>query len=151
MLWFLIRLRKTKAIDFGFSFGLPSASDEASQSASRPADVGISLGPPPAPSTATTAPTGLESSQPSIASPDRKLSSSQQGPIRRTPGSARNKLPPRPSPFDIPTEEPPEVGPSRKIRKLGAWLRKQEWIGLLTKLKIILGGHRQYHLAHGMK
>ncbi|PWY78542.1 hypothetical protein BO94DRAFT_522318 [Aspergillus sclerotioniger CBS 115572] len=109
-------LRKTKAIDFGFSFGLPSASDE-SQSASRPADVGISLG-PPAPSTTTTATTEPETTQPSIASPERKLSSSQDGPIRRTPGSARNKLPPRPSPFDIPTEEPPEVGPSRKIRKL---------------------------------
>ncbi|RAK97824.1 uncharacterized protein BO80DRAFT_413815 [Aspergillus ibericus CBS 121593] len=113
-------LRKTKAIDFGFSFGLSGAPDDSSQSASRPADVGISLG-PPAPPTATSAATATrepEITQPSIASPDRKPSSSQEGPVRRTPGSARNKLPPRPSPFDIPTEEPPEVGPSRKIRKL---------------------------------
>ncbi|PYH66376.1 uncharacterized protein BO88DRAFT_489930 [Aspergillus vadensis CBS 113365] len=119
--------RKTKAIDFGFSFGLPTASDEPSQSSSRPGDVGISLfppAPPPASTTDTavnaTAPvlaTEPEITQPPHISPERKLSS-QGGHIRRTPGSARNKLPPRPSPYDLPTEDPPEVGPSRKIRKL---------------------------------
>ncbi|GKZ17566.1 hypothetical protein AbraIFM66951_004338 [Aspergillus brasiliensis] len=119
--------RKTKAIDFGFSFGLPSASDEPSQSTSRPDDVGISLFPPAPPPASTTdtavnatvpvAATEPETTQPPIISPERKLSS-QEGHIRRTPGSARNKLPPRPSPYDLPTEDPPEVGPSRKIRKL---------------------------------
>ncbi|GFN17642.1 hypothetical protein AtubIFM55763_002455 [Aspergillus tubingensis] len=119
--------RKTKAIDFGFSFGLPTASDEPSQSTSRPDNVGISLF-PPAPPPASTTDTALnatapvlatepEITQPSHISPERKLSS-QEGHIRRTPGSARNKLPPRPSPYDLPTEDPPEVGPSRKIRKL---------------------------------
>ncbi|OJZ83408.1 hypothetical protein ASPFODRAFT_50104 [Aspergillus luchuensis CBS 106.47] len=119
--------RKTKAIDFGFSFGLPTASDEPSQSTSRPDNVGISLfppAPPPASTTDTavnaTAPvsaTEPEITQPPHISPERKLLS-QEGHIRRTPGSARNKLPPRPSPYDLPTEDPPEVGPSRKIRKL---------------------------------
>ncbi|GKZ79158.1 hypothetical protein AnigIFM56816_003033 [Aspergillus niger] len=119
--------RKTKAIDFGFSFGLPTASDEPSQSTSRPDNVGISLFPPVPPPASTTdtavntttpvAATEPEITQPSIISPERKLSA-QEGPIRRTPGSARNKLPPRPSPYDLPTEDPPEVGPSRKIRKL---------------------------------
>ncbi|PWY79905.1 hypothetical protein BO83DRAFT_332135 [Aspergillus eucalypticola CBS 122712] len=119
--------RKTKAIDFGFSFGLPTASDEPSQSTSRPDNVGISLfppAPPPASTTDTpgnsTAPvlaTEPEITQPQHISPERKLSS-QEGHVRRTPGSARNKLPPRPSPYDLPTEDPPEVGPSRKIRKL---------------------------------
>ncbi|XRM37999.1 hypothetical protein ABZX51_001439 [Aspergillus tubingensis] len=119
--------RKTKAIDFGFSFGLPTASDEPSQSTSRPDNVGISLF-PPAPPPASTTDTALsatapvlatepEITQPSHISPERKLSS-QEGHIRRTPGSARNKLPPRPSPYDLPTEDPPEIGPSRKIRKL---------------------------------
>ncbi|TPR08265.1 Fungal specific transcription factor domain family protein [Aspergillus niger] len=119
--------RKTKAIDFGFSFGLPTASDEPSQSTSRPDNVGISLFPPVPPpasmtdtavnTTTPVAATEPEITQPSIISPERKLSA-QEGPIRRTPGSARNKLPPRPSPYDLPTEDPPEVGPSRKIRKL---------------------------------
>ncbi|PYH98217.1 hypothetical protein BO71DRAFT_480573 [Aspergillus ellipticus CBS 707.79] len=117
-------LRKTKAVDFGFSFGMSPAADESSQPASRPADVGIALGAPapPAPPTITTTTTAVDTAnpQPPIVSPERNpLSFQDQGPIRRTPGSARNKRPPRPDTFDIPTEEPPEVGPSRKIRKLG--------------------------------
>ncbi|PWY91203.1 hypothetical protein BO70DRAFT_426091 [Aspergillus heteromorphus CBS 117.55] len=124
-------LRKTKAVDFGFSFGMTPAADEESQPASRPgpADVGIALeapAPPPPPPTITTTTTdttatttAAESANtpPPIVSPERNPLS-PQGSIRRTPGSARNKRPPRPDTFDIPTEEPPDVGPSRKIRKL---------------------------------
>ncbi|EAW11352.1 uncharacterized protein ACLA_090450 [Aspergillus clavatus NRRL 1] len=110
--------RKPKEIDFGFSFGLASAAEEpTSQTTSQPAETGIvtELAAPPAP---TPVP---EVTGPPNVSPVRApsvlhgLESSQ-----RTPRSARNGLPERPSMFDIPSDENVELERSNKRRKIGS-------------------------------
>ncbi|KAI9376720.1 hypothetical protein BJX61DRAFT_157295 [Aspergillus egyptiacus] len=115
--------RKIKEIDFGFSlFGPPA--EESSQPAPQPTNGGQTAAPapqlpsfdsPPPPSeTATTAPPEAQAP----ASPTPVNPSSQEQPSQRTPGSARNKLPPRPSTFDIPADEDIELGRSVKRRRI---------------------------------
>ncbi|KAL3475199.1 hypothetical protein BJX99DRAFT_162989 [Aspergillus californicus] len=113
--------RKIKEVDFGFSLGFGPV-DESSQPA-QPLDTGLpapELEPAPQPPTLD-APlheiTTTEVSQTqSFTSPTRVNSSQEQS--QRTLGSARNKLPPRPSTFDIPTDENLEQERSNKRRKL---------------------------------
>ncbi|KAJ5389883.1 uncharacterized protein N7496_000951 [Penicillium cataractarum] len=92
---------KTKAIDFGFSFG--GAATGRSDSAA------LSLFPEPIqPSQTETAP--LATTTPPGSQTD--------GRIRRTPGSARNAQPERPSPYDIPADEESAQQRSNKRRKI---------------------------------
>ncbi|KAJ5992330.1 hypothetical protein N7451_008054 [Penicillium sp. IBT 35674x] len=102
--------RQIKAVDFGFSFGAPAPGPSGSAP--------ISLFPEleksqtqlvPAPS--ATPPSLKVSSQPE----PQKTSQSQ-----RTPGNARNHLPRRPSTYDIPSDERPEVPRSNKRRRLNS-------------------------------
>ncbi|KAJ5439214.1 uncharacterized protein N7458_010212 [Penicillium daleae] len=90
---------KTKAIDFGFSFaGAIGSSDSAA----------LPLFPAPQePSQTETAP--------STTTPP---GSQADGRIQRTPGSARNQQPERPSPYDIPTDDGPAPLRSNKRRKI---------------------------------
>ncbi|KAJ5891397.1 uncharacterized protein N7473_007625 [Penicillium subrubescens] len=93
---------KTKAIDFGFSFG--GAATGPSNSTALP------LFPEPVqPSQTETAPPATTTTSPG---------SQTDGRIRRTPGSARNRLPARPSPYDIPADDEPTQPRSNKRRKL---------------------------------
>lgn len=96
------RTHKTKAIDFGFSFG--GAETGPSDSTALP------LFPEPVqPSQTETAPAAMTTTPPG---------SQNDGRIRRTPGSARNELPARPSPYDIPADDEPTQPRSNKRRKL---------------------------------
>ncbi|GFF58065.1 hypothetical protein IFM51744_09424 [Aspergillus udagawae] len=107
--------RKTKAIDFGFSFGLASAlAKSTSEPASQPAATVTATEPAGSPQT-TSAPGEITSSRPS---PARTPSSRNLGSSQRTPGSARNGLPERPSMFDIPSDGELELGRSSKRRKI---------------------------------
>ncbi|KAL2822715.1 hypothetical protein BDW59DRAFT_149360 [Aspergillus cavernicola] len=116
--------RKIKEVDFGFSLGFGPTPEEPSQSASQPTNTEINPAPAPqAPSinappppyeTATTEPPRTQTTS----SPTRVNSSSQEQPSQRTPGSARNKLPPRPSTFDIPADEELDLGRDSKRRKI---------------------------------
>lgn len=99
------RSRKPKEVDFGFSFGLAPAIPEA---------------PPQQP---TTAPARQPKTQPApqaqLSSPKTDLPGSQGS--QRTPGSARNARPQRPSTFDIPSDDDEiELPRSAKRRKIGA-------------------------------
>ncbi|KAA8647398.1 uncharacterized protein ATNIH1004_006091 [Aspergillus tanneri] len=103
--------RKIKEVDFGFSFGAPPP-EELSQPSSQPTE-------PPA------IPTSLapKSSQPPPVVQERKTpppqtqESSEQA-VQRTPGTARNALPERPSTFDVSGDEAPDLGRSSKRRKI---------------------------------
>ncbi|BCS24943.1 uncharacterized protein APUU_41387A [Aspergillus puulaauensis] len=115
--------RKIKEVDFGFSLGFGPPAEESSQTASQAADSVLDSAPvsqpplleaPPPPEATTTEPPQTQSTS----SPPRTNPSSQNQPVRRTPGSARNKLPPRPSTFDIPAEEEPELERTSKRRKI---------------------------------
>ncbi|KAF7159368.1 hypothetical protein CNMCM5623_004682 [Aspergillus felis] len=107
--------RKPKAIDFGFSFGLASAPAEStSEPASQPAATVTATEPAGSPQT-TSAPGETTSSR---LSPARTPSSQNLGSSQRTPGSARNALPERPSMFDIPSDGELELGRSSKRRKI---------------------------------
>ncbi|OJJ35584.1 hypothetical protein ASPWEDRAFT_515975 [Aspergillus wentii DTO 134E9] len=106
--------RKAKEVDFGFSFGLAPGPGASSQPASQPAGIGIVPEPPVPPQPDIAA----EKAQPPPLSPERRLLGSQdqvQG--QRTPGSARNNRPARPSTFDIP-DDAPDTGRSIKRRKI---------------------------------
>ncbi|KKK17860.1 hypothetical protein ARAM_007382 [Aspergillus rambellii] len=113
--------RKIKEVDFGFSLGFEPAPPQeppvpAFQSAKReeataPQPPAVTA--PPPSETATAAP---PQTQPSPLPLGGNVSS--QGSIARTPGSARNKLPPRPSTFDIPADEELGLGRSSKRRKI---------------------------------
>lgn len=120
------RTRKIKEVDFGFSLGFGPPAEESSQSVAQPTNSILDSAPvsqaplleaPPPPESTTTKPPQTQSTS----SPPRTNPSSQNQPVRRTPGSARNKLPPRPSTFDIPAEEEPELERTSKRRKIG-WL-----------------------------
>ncbi|KAL4871424.1 hypothetical protein BDV12DRAFT_164269 [Aspergillus spectabilis] len=114
--------RKIKEVDFGFSlFGQPA--EESSQPASQPANAELdgapaptlpSFIPPPIIEAADTEP-----SQPRRApSSTPANASSQESATQRTPGSARNKRPPRPSTFDIPPDEELVLTRSSKRRRI---------------------------------
>ncbi|EAW18142.1 uncharacterized protein NFIA_080860 [Aspergillus fischeri NRRL 181] len=107
--------RKTKAIDFGFSFGLASAPLEStSEPASQSAATATAAEPAGSPQTTSV----LGETAKSRVSPARTPSSRNLGSSQRTPGSARNGLPERPSMFDIPSDEELELGRSSKRRKI---------------------------------
>ncbi|KAF4177354.1 hypothetical protein CNMCM8694_003200 [Aspergillus lentulus] len=107
--------RKPKAIDFGFSFGLaPAPAVSTSESASQPAATATVTEPAGSPQTTSV----LEETTSSRVSPARTPSSRNLGSSQRTPGSARNGLPERPSMFDIPSDEELELGRSSKRRKI---------------------------------
>ncbi|KAH1494455.1 hypothetical protein KXV92_002316 [Aspergillus fumigatus] len=107
--------RKTKAIDFGFSFGLASAPPEStSEPAPQPATTVTAT--EPAGSSQTTSVLGETAK--SLVSAAQTPSSRNLGSGQRTPGSARNGLPERPSMFDIPSDEELELGRSSKRRKI---------------------------------
>ncbi|KAJ5174957.1 uncharacterized protein N7482_000834 [Penicillium canariense] len=95
--------RKIKEVDFGFSFG--GAAIGPSNSAAVPL-----VPEPKEPSQPETAPTPA-------ASPALK-DSQGIGSVRRTPGSARNQLPQRPSTYDIPSDDGPAQLRSNKRRKI---------------------------------
>ncbi|KAJ5524307.1 hypothetical protein N7494_010957 [Penicillium frequentans] len=100
--------RQIKAVDFGFSFGAPAPGPSGSAPISLfPEPETSQTQPVPAPS--ATPPSLKVSSQPE----PQKISQSQ-----RTPGSARNHLPRRPSTYDIPSDERHEVPRSNKRRRL---------------------------------
>ena len=103
----LSRTRKIKEVDFGFSLGLGAPSEDPFQSASQP-ELPIDTVP------ADREPPALPPSNGLPASPIPRSS-------QRTPGSARNKLPERPSMFDIPGDDEPEPPRSIKRRKIGAY------------------------------
>ncbi|KAJ5212327.1 uncharacterized protein N7498_003973 [Penicillium cinerascens] len=92
--------REIKAVDFGFSFGGPALGP------SEPAP--LSIVPEPAAPTTSTPPT-LKVSQQSESQREEKNG--------RTPGSARNSLPQRPSTYDIPSDDVPAQPRSIKRRK----------------------------------
>ncbi|KAF7115297.1 hypothetical protein CNMCM5793_001933 [Aspergillus hiratsukae] len=107
--------RKPKAIDFGFSFGLASAPAEStSEPALQPAATATATEPAGSPQTTS----AVAETTSSRLSPARTPSTPNLGSSQRTPGSARNGLPERPSMFDIPSEEELELGRSSKRRKI---------------------------------
>ncbi|KAJ5095822.1 hypothetical protein NUU61_005178 [Penicillium alfredii] len=94
--------RKIKEVNFGFSFGSP----------------GIE---PPEPQLSIPEAKVLPQTQPTTSTPPSlKPSQSSQNRIgtQRTPGSARNGLPQRPSTYDIPSDDGPEQTRSSKRRKI---------------------------------
>ncbi|PKY02538.1 hypothetical protein P168DRAFT_291685 [Aspergillus campestris IBT 28561] len=105
--------RKIKEVDFGFSFGLAPPPEESSQPASQPANVDIASAPPP-PLETTGAP---QPTQPPL-SPPGENTVPQQATSQRTPGGARNALPPRPSTFDLDANEAPELSRSAKRQRI---------------------------------
>ncbi|PYH49060.1 uncharacterized protein BP01DRAFT_420770 [Aspergillus saccharolyticus JOP 1030-1] len=125
--------RKTKEINFGFSFGLaPAPEPSATEPASRPADVGIasqpsaSLAPPP---TTTEPPATTETttivdetvqngSLPIAPVEEHPSTAPDQNPPRRKSRSPRTRSSPRLSPSGPQSNDATEAGPSRKIRKL---------------------------------
>ncbi|KAJ5684440.1 uncharacterized protein N7477_000785 [Penicillium maclennaniae] len=88
--------REIKAVDFGFSFGGPTLG------------AGPIVPEPAAPTTST--PPKLQVSQQSESQSKVK--------DRRTPGSARNSLPQRPSTYDIPSDDVPAEPRSNKRRRI---------------------------------
>ncbi|KAL4885835.1 hypothetical protein BJY04DRAFT_214033 [Aspergillus karnatakaensis] len=113
--------RKIKEVNFGLSlFGQPA--EDSSQSVSRPtiadeqppAPTLPSLFPPLASETAATEPL---QPQPEPSLEPTNISSAESS-TQRTPGSARNKLPPRPSTFDIPADEELDISRSNKRRRI---------------------------------
>ncbi|KAL4918978.1 hypothetical protein BDW62DRAFT_180241 [Aspergillus aurantiobrunneus] len=115
--------RKIKEVDFGFSLGfgppVEGSSQPIPQPTNREPDPALVSEPPSldAPPRRSDGTTTTEPLQPTL-SPTRVIASAQNHPIQRTPGSARNKLPPRPSTFDIPAEEEPELERTSKRRKI---------------------------------
>ncbi|KAJ5294378.1 hypothetical protein PENANT_c006G03542 [Penicillium antarcticum] len=91
--------RKAKEVNFGFSFG--GLASEPSATAPFP------IVPEPRPQT-----------QPATTPPLPKVSTQGEKENARTPGSARNRLPERPSTYDIPSDDGPEQTRSNKRRKI---------------------------------
>ncbi|KAL4973915.1 hypothetical protein BDW66DRAFT_153400 [Aspergillus desertorum] len=117
--------RKIKEVDFGFSLGFGPPAEESSQPVSQPTN--SDLNPAPAPQSLlpnvpplAPAPSTTEATQTrSTPSPTRTNAfAASQNQMLRTPGSARNKLPPRRSTFDIPVDDELELGRSNKRRKI---------------------------------
>ncbi|KAL6229075.1 hypothetical protein BDW75DRAFT_250184 [Aspergillus navahoensis] len=117
--------RKIKEVDFGFSLGFGPPAEGSSQPASQPTN--SDLNPTPAPQAPLldapppdSAPSTTETTQTrSTPSPARTnaFAASQNQPLR-SPGSARNKFPPRRSTFDIPADDNAELERSNKRRKI---------------------------------
>ncbi|CAP94854.1 Pc18g06300 [Penicillium rubens Wisconsin 54-1255] len=98
--------RKAKEVDFGFSFGSPALGLPAPAPL---ATVPEAQNPPRTQTAPNTTPRPLKVSQPG----------SQARAIERTPGSARNKLPERPSTYEIPSsDDRAEQTRSNKRRKI---------------------------------
>ncbi|KAJ5888286.1 hypothetical protein N7495_008327 [Penicillium taxi] len=100
--------RKIKDVDFGFSFGAAAPGPSAS--------AGLSLFPEPEKASQTRP-------APKVATPPRANASSQVEShltsfSQRTPRSARNNLPPRPSPYDLPSDDRPGEPRSNKRRRI---------------------------------
>ncbi|OGE58565.1 hypothetical protein PENARI_c001G10204 [Penicillium arizonense] len=91
--------RKAKEVNFGFSFG--GLAPEPS------APAPLAIVPEPQPRT-----------QPATTPRPTKASTQGEEETARTPGSARNKFPERPSTYDIPSEDGPEQTRSSKRRKI---------------------------------
>ncbi|KAJ5748597.1 uncharacterized protein N7511_010293 [Penicillium nucicola] len=91
--------RKAKEVNFGFSFG--GLAPEPS------APAPLAIVPPIQPQT-----------QPATTPPSPEASTQAEKQNARTPGSARNKLPERPSTYDIPSDDGPEQTRSSKRRKI---------------------------------
>jgi hypothetical protein len=83
------RTHKTKEIDFGFTFGGAAIGPSASAA--------LPLFPEPKQSSQT------EAATPAATPPSK--GSQADGRIRRTPRSARNELPERPSTYDMPVDD----------------------------------------------
>ncbi|KAF5860253.1 hypothetical protein ETB97_001787 [Aspergillus alliaceus] len=104
--------RRIKEVNFGFSFGLAPATEEA---APQPADVDTTIEPHAPPSV----PSASENTQAPLSLPEiQPPSSKKHVPLQRTPGGARNSLPERPSTFDIPDDDALDLGRSGKRRKI---------------------------------
>ncbi|KAJ5410056.1 uncharacterized protein N7487_004415 [Penicillium crustosum] len=98
--------RKAKEVDFGFSFGSPALGLPAPAPIATVPEAQMPLQTQTAPNTT---PRSLKISQPG----------SQARVIERTPGSARNKLPERPSTYEIPSsDDRSEQIRSNKRRKI---------------------------------
>ncbi|KAL4990286.1 hypothetical protein BDW68DRAFT_175219 [Aspergillus falconensis] len=117
--------RKIKEVDFGFSLGFGPPAEKSSQPASQPTNSDLNPAPAPQPPLLDappldSAPSTTEATQTrSTPSPTRTNAfAASQNQLLRTPGSARNKLPPRRSTFDIPADDEPELGRSNKRRKI---------------------------------
>ncbi|RDW69023.1 uncharacterized protein DSM5745_08783 [Aspergillus mulundensis] len=128
--------RKIKEVDFGFSLGFGPPAEDSSQAASQPANGDLNTAPAPAPvppplildapplasepTTTSSEPSATVIPQArSTPSPTRiNAYAASQNQLQRTPGSARNKLPPRPSTFDIPADKESELERSNKRRKI---------------------------------
>ncbi|KAJ6021787.1 hypothetical protein N7540_007291 [Penicillium herquei] len=97
--------RKIQQVDFGFSFGGP---------ASGPSDPApLSLFPEPAKPQTDSAPIAPTPPARQLSQPASPTESQPQ----RTPGSARNNLPPRASTYDIPSDDSNRAPRSNKRRK----------------------------------
>ncbi|KAL4815821.1 hypothetical protein BDW67DRAFT_185264 [Aspergillus spinulosporus] len=117
--------RKIKEVDFGFSLGLGAPAEEPSQPASQPTnhDLKPAAAPQPplldAPPLAPVPSTTDAIQTQSTPSPTRTNAfGASRDQLVRTPGSARNKLPPRRSTFDIPPDDEPELERSNKRRRI---------------------------------
>ncbi|KAJ5234846.1 uncharacterized protein N7469_004014 [Penicillium citrinum] len=99
--------RKTKEVDFGFSFGGPTFG------ISEPAQPFIAPGSVLSSQTETLAPTSTTTPQ----NPSSQTGSLTNRP-ERTPGTSRNNRPPRLSAYDIPPDGIPEQTRSNKRRKI---------------------------------
>ncbi|KAL4746621.1 hypothetical protein BDW72DRAFT_197518 [Aspergillus terricola var. indicus] len=117
--------RKIKEVDFGFSLDFGAPAEESSQPASQSTNNDLKPAPAPqpplldAPSLAL-APSTTDAIQTrSTPSPTRLNSfGASRDQLVRTPGGARNKLPPRRSTFDIPADDEPELERSNKRRRI---------------------------------
>ncbi|KAL5338400.1 hypothetical protein BJX70DRAFT_203188 [Aspergillus crustosus] len=131
--------RKIKEVDFGFSlFG--QTAGESSQAASQPGDdTELDQAPAPTIPSLIPPPSGIadtESLQPRPASSPTPANPSFQEPVnQRTPGSARNKLPARPSIFDIPQDEEAEPTRSSKRRRVESPKETSPLAGAQTEIQ----------------
>ncbi|GAD94966.1 predicted protein [Paecilomyces variotii No. 5] len=108
--------RQIKAVDFGFSFGLPAAEPE--QLPSQPPQPSANLPGSGASSRRSATPNKqlTPPSRPAKATPSSGSHSSQRSAPRSS--SSRNHLPERPSTFDIPSDDVPDQGRSAKRRRI---------------------------------
>ncbi|CAG7924646.1 unnamed protein product [Penicillium olsonii] len=107
--------RKAKEVDFGFAFGSPLAQPPA-----------------PAPLAIVPEPKNVPHTQPAPAIPQPSEASQPISPppaAARTPRSARNNLPERPSTYDIASDESGEQTRSNKRRKLSSQPASDQLIG----------------------
>ncbi|KAL4761534.1 uncharacterized protein BDW70DRAFT_159794 [Aspergillus foveolatus] len=117
--------RKIKEVDFGFSLGLGAPAEESSQPESQRINNDLKPAPAPQPPLLDApplvpAPSTTDAIQTqSTPSPTRTNAfGASRDQLVRTPGSARNKLPPRRSTFDIPPDDEPELERSNKRRRI---------------------------------